>query len=138
MKLYTDGAGAAKAGRPGGWAFVLVEDDELLLEGCGRDAVTTSLLMELRAAQRGLEAAFSLGVAEVQLITDCRIVLDVLGKSFLPKPAPVRAAAQALVESSQGLSLTTRWVRAHAGEPWNEAVDALAAWARDDSPGPPS
>lgn len=130
ISLYADGAGAERVGRPGGWAFAIVNGDDLLLERWGREAKTTSLAMELVAATRGLEAVRELGVREVELISDCRIALDVVRGAFMPKPPLVRALAVTLHAVALELTVTTRWVRAHAGEPWNEAVDALAADAR--------
>lgn len=130
ISLYADGAGAERVGRPGGWAFAIVRGDDLLLEQWGREDKTTSLAMELVAATRGLEAIRELGVREVELISDCRIALDVVRGAFLPKPPAVRALAEALHAVAHELAVTTRWVRAHAGDGWNEAVDVLAAEAR--------
>lgn len=130
ITLYADGAGAERVGRPGGWAFCLVRDDELLLERWGREAKTTSLTMELIAALRGLETASELGIDQLELVSDCRIVLDVIAGTFLPKPAGVRELAASLRAAARRLTVTTRWVRAHSGHAWNEAVDALAAEAR--------
>ncbi|PZR11036.1 MAG: hypothetical protein DI536_18010 [Archangium gephyra] len=130
ISLYADGAGAERVGRPGGWAFAVVRGDELLLERWGREAHTTSLAMELIAATRGLEAVRDLGLRDVELISDCRIALDVVRGAFLPKPPLVRALALTLHAVARELTVTPRWVRAHAGDAWNEAVDALAADAR--------
>ncbi|MGV3623210.1 MAG: ribonuclease HI [Archangium sp.] len=130
LSLYADGAGAERVGRPGGWAFVLVRGDELMLERWGREEKTTSLAMELISATRGLEAVRELGVREVELISDCRIVLDVVRGEFLPKPVGVRGLAEQLRDVALSLRVMTKWVRAHAGDAWNEAVDALAADAR--------
>lgn len=117
-------------GRPGGWAFVVVRDDVLLLEASGRVAKTTSLVMELQAALFGLRAVAAEGWREVELVSDCRIALDVVRGEFLPKPVVVRALAAELHAAAGALEVHTRWVRAHSGEPWNEAVDALASFAR--------
>ena len=136
MKLYADGAGAERTGRPGGWAFALVDGDALVLEGFGAEARTTSLLMEFEAVHQGLRAARDAGVAELELISDCRIALDVVQGAFLPKPPHIRAPAEALHALASRLVVHARWVRAHAGEEWNEAVDAMAAWARDQTPSP--
>lgn len=138
MKLYADGAGAERVGRPGGWAFALVDGDALLLEGFGGEASTTSLLMEFEAVRRGLLAARGAGVEELELVSDCRIALDVVRGVFLPKPPLVRVHAEALHALARAFVVQPRWVRAHAGEAWNEAVDAMAAWARDlEAPSPP-
>ncbi len=130
VALYVDGAGAERVGRPGGWAFAAVRDDTLLLEASGHAARTTSLLMEFEAATQALHAARAHGWTHVELISDCRIALDVVAGTFLPKPPHVRDAALRLRDAAAPLRVTSRWVRAHSGEPWNEAVDAMAAAAR--------
>lgn len=130
VTLYADGSGAERVGRPGGWAFVVVRDDVLLLEESGRVTKTTSLVMELQAALFGLRAVAAKGWREVELISDCRIALDVVRGVFLPKPVLVRALAEELHACAKTLVVHTRWVRAHSGEPWNEAVDVMAAVAR--------
>ncbi|MBL8914050.1 MAG: hypothetical protein JNM17_25320 [Archangium sp.] len=58
MRVVCDGAGAEKMGKPGGWAFIVLgDDDTVLAEGRGGEKKTTSLVMELTAAAEGLEAA---------------------------------------------------------------------------------
>jgi ribonuclease HI len=110
---------------------MVVRDDRVLLTRSGRAAVTTSLVMELQAALSALEAVISRGWHEgqqVELISDSSIALDIAAGKFMPKrhvelATALRAAAVRAVA-------TTRWVRAHSGHRWNEAVDYLAREAK--------
>lgn len=134
--MYSDGSGEERVGRPGGWAFVIVRDGVELARGQGAAAKTSSLFMELEAARAGLAEVLARGwhvAAEVVLVSDSSIALDVAAGRFTPRPARYRAACAALRDVTQRCAATTRWVRAHAGEPWNEQVDALARAARASS-----
>jgi ribonuclease HI len=62
------------------------------------------------------------------VVSDSSIALEAAAGRFLPRPyAALAAEVHAL---AQGLSATTRKVRAHAGLPWNELADARALEAR--------
>lgn len=133
VEVHSDGSGGERAGRPGGWAFVVVRGDEVLARGEGRAGQTTCLLMELEAARAGLAEVLARGWHAphgVVLVCDSSIVLDVAAGRFLPKPRAVQPAALALRAVATQCQLTTRWVRAHAGQRWNELVDARARAAR--------
>lgn len=131
LELYCDGSAEERVGKPGGWAFVVVRSEEELLRGSGASASTTSLVMELEGARAGLGEILSrrwhLDHA-VELISDSTIALDVAAGRFLPKRHG--ALAQALRAAAVEAGATTRWVRAHSGHRWNEAVDALAEEAK--------
>ncbi len=135
LTVYADGSGDAAAGRPGGWAFAVVRGDELLAEGWGQVEHTTCLAMEFAAAREGLAAVQARGwheEGEVELVSDCVIALDVASGRFVPKPQRHLADAEALRAVAEAVRATTRWVRAHSGESWNEAVDVVARAARLD------
>lgn len=133
LLIYADGSGDDRPGKPGGWAFAVVRGEELVAEGWGHAEVTSCLAMEFAAAREGLAAVRAAGWhehAEVELVSDCSIALEVASGRFMPKPQRHRADAEALRAAFEGLGATTRWVRAHAGNAWNEAVDLLARLAR--------
>jgi ribonuclease HI len=135
LELYCDGSAAERVGRPGGWAFAVVRDGELLVARSGASASTTSLVMELEAALAGLREVVARGWHEhhaVQLVSDSSIALEVAAGTFLPKRHV--DLARALREAAVAAGATTRWVRAHSGHRWNEAVDALAHDAKMHGP----
>ncbi|MFO0595329.1 MAG: RNase H family protein [Myxococcaceae bacterium] len=134
LEVYCDGAGSDRVGRPGGWAFVVVRDDAVVLEGAGAAPKTTSLVMELLAAAEGLEAVHAAQlVGPVRLISDCRIALDVATGVFFPRPPRYRALCERLRAAFLVRETTAVWVKSHAGDRWNEEVDGRAARARDSA-----
>ena len=131
LEVHCDGSGEARTGRPGGWAFVVVRDEQVLAEGSGGAKVTTSLVMELEAALAGLRAVVKRGWHRehvVELISDSSIALDVAAGRFVPKTHVV--LAQALRDLAITADAKTRWVRGHSGVRWNERVDAAAEEAK--------
>lgn len=143
LRVVSDGAGGERAGRPGGWAFVVVKGDEVLAEGAGRAAKTTSVMMELTAALEGLRAVKAGGWAKthrVVLVSDSRVALEAADRTFTPRPAAYRTVCERLQKLFAELDATTRWVRGHADAraaarsddvKWNAHVDAWAGAARD-------
>ena len=133
LEVYSDGSGEERVGRPGGWAFVIVRDGVELARGHGAAAKTTCLLMELEGARAGLCEVLARGWHEghaVVLVSDSSIALDIAAGRFTPKPRAYHAACAALRDVATRCGAQTRWVRAHAGEPWNEQVDAQARLAK--------
>lgn len=131
LEVYCDGSAEARVGKPGGWAFVVVREDTVLLEQSGRSSATTSLVMELEAARAALEAVVAHGWHvdhAVELISDSSIALDIAAGTFLPKRHVPLAEALRAVALAAGAR--TRWVRAHSGHRWNERVDLAAARAK--------
>jgi ribonuclease HI len=133
LELYCDGSGEERVGRPGGWAFLAVRDDELVHAAHGAAAKTTSLVMELEAVSAALRTALAEGwhvAHEVVVVSDSRIALEVADGHFMPRPVAYRAQAEALRALAIATGARTKWVRGHAGHRWNEAVDALAHRAK--------
>lgn len=131
IELYCDGSGEERVARPGGWAYVIVRDGEVLYEGHGFEEATTSLIMELEAVRAGLEAVIAHGLTgDVTVVSDCRIALEVTAGTFRPKPEKYHALCDALRVAAVRANAKTRWIRGHAGHPLNELVDARAHEAK--------
>lgn len=133
---YTDGACSGNPG-PGGWAAILRwGDHQRKLSGFVPD--TTNNRMEMMAAIAALEA----------LRRPCRIVLHTDSQylrqgwtEWLPQwrrrgfrtaaGAPVKNQDlwERLEKAAAPHQLELVWVRGHAGDPGNEAADALARQA---------
>ena len=131
LEVYCDGSAEERAGKPGGWAFLVVREDQVLLERTGRASVTTSLVMELEAARSALEAVIDEGWHVdhvIELISDSSIALDIAAGKFMPRRhVPLAEALRALALTARA---RTRWVRAHSGHRWNDLVDLAAARAK--------
>lgn len=138
MEIYTDGACRGNPG-PGGWAAVLRSGGrEKVLQG--GEPETTNNRMELTAAVRALQALKQ--PAQIVVYTDSKYVQQGISE-WLPawrargwktagkKPVKNQDLWQALEQAAHGHDIEWRWVRGHAGNPYNEQVDRLAVAAID-------
>ncbi|MGH8292126.1 MAG: ribonuclease HI [Gammaproteobacteria bacterium] len=138
VEIYTDGACRGNPG-PGGWAAVLRSGThEKTLQGSV--AQTTNNRMELTAAVSALQALTR--PASVVVYTDSKYVQQGISE-WLPswrargwktagkKPVKNLDLWQALHQATAGHAIEWRWVRGHAGNPYNERVDRLANAAID-------
>ncbi len=138
VEIYTDGACRGNPG-PGGWAAVLRSGaHEKTLQGSV--AQTTNNRMELTAAVSALQALTR--PASVVVYTDSKYVQQGISE-WLPswrargwktagkKPVKNLDLWQALHQATAGHAIEWRWVRGHAGNPYNERVDRLANAAID-------
>ena len=138
VTLYTDGACSGNPG-PGGWACVLVykEKEKELFGGAPE---TTNNRMEITAVIEGLKALKE--SCAVDLYTDSKYVLEGATKWLSGwqergwKKADKKAVLnvdlwQILAELLSQHEITWHWVKGHAGDPYNERVDALAVQQRD-------
>lgn len=138
VTLYTDGACSGNPGA-GGWACVLVYGDKEK-ELSGGEAVTTNNRMELTAVIEGLKALKQ--KCAVQLYTDSKYVLEGATKWLAgwqekgwrkadKKPVLNVDLWQILADLLNAHEITWHWVKGHAGDVYNERVDALAVAQRD-------
>lgn len=139
--IHTDGACRGNPG-PGGWGALLVYGDHRR-QLCGGDAHTTNNRMELLAAIRALESLRQ--PCRVQLYTDSNYVRQGI-TDWLPRwqkngwrtagRKPVKNADlwQQLDALNQTHEVAWHWVKGHAGDPGNEAADALANRGIDELP----
>jgi ribonuclease HI len=133
LELYCDGSGAPRSGFPGAWAYAIVRDGSLLHAAVGVCERTNSLLMEIAGATEAIESVLKHGWHQehaVVLISDCSIVLDITRGQFTPRPQQYSLPSLRLRRAVLDAHVEPQWVRAHAGNQWNEHVDALAREAR--------
>lgn len=119
---------------PGGWAALLITDnEECELSGGARH--TTNNRMEMIAAIKGLEACQK--SSKVFLFTDSKYLRDgitIYIKTWringwrTANKSPVKNIElwQQLDEIVQSQEVQWRWVKGHSGNPNNERVDTLA------------
>ncbi len=136
VTIYTDGGADPNPG-PGGWGAILVHDATgYVKELSGGEVNTTNNRMELTAAIRALEALRR--PCEVRLVTDSeylRLGITQWIKEWI-KNGWVRGRRKEAVENvdlwkrlyelTQQHHIEWKWVRGHAGTPYNERADALA------------
>ena len=136
-KIYTDGSCHGNPG-PGGWAFVIVTDDQIVKEKSGCMEQTTNNQMELSAAIEGL-IYFNeyIQSKEVEIFTDSKYVIDGINswihgwkvnnwRTASKKPVKNDNLWKALDELNVKLKVNWNWVKGHSGDIYNDKVDLLA------------
>ncbi|MDE0725174.1 MAG: ribonuclease HI [Alphaproteobacteria bacterium] len=138
VTIYTDGACSGNPG-PGGWGALMqfgAHERELK----GGEPQTTNNRMELFAAIAALEALKR--PCTVNLHTDSTYLRDGITKWIInwkrngwktaaKKPVKNVDLWQRLEAAIQRHEIAWRWVKGHAGDPGNEAADALARQGLD-------
>lgn len=133
VEIYTDGACRGNPG-PGGWGALLIAAGRRK-SLYGGERATTNNRMELTAVIEALGALK--GRRRVKLYTDSKYVLDGINswisgwksrgwKTAAKKPVKNQDLWQALDSAIERHDIEWTWVKGHAGNPGNEAADALA------------
>lgn len=149
IEVWTDGS-AQTIDKPGGWAYVLVVDDQFHSEGSGRWENATNNDMELQAAIEGLSAVYKIlfppydiseqmmAVAipppvyavETILCADSQLVLGWASGEYRFKQEDKIEKYRELRLMVNKMNVQTKWIRGHSGHIWNERCDKLANNAR--------
>jgi len=131
-EVYTDGSCLGNPGR-GGWAAIS-EDFKL----CGAQPNTTNNVMEMTAIVKALEQCVQLNKTHVCIITDSNYVKQGITswihnwkkngwKTSSGGDVKNRELWIALDKLRERFTIIEwKWVKAHNGNPQNEAVDRLA------------
>ena len=139
--VFTDGSSIPNPG-PGGWGAVYVRDGEVVAQDHGYEPKTTNNRMELRALQAALDLVPE--GTPARIYTDSNLAVRTLTewaagwqrRGWKRKTGPVENLdlVRPLYERlQQRPELELVWIKAHAGNRWNEYADALAtAWAREE------
>ena len=138
VTIYTDGACSGNPG-PGGWG-ALLQFGEHERELKGGEGNTTNNRMELTAAVAALETLKR--TCKVHLHTDSTYLRDGMTswihnwkrngwRTTAKKPVKNVDLWQRLDEAIQSHDIEWHWIKGHAGDPGNEAADALARQGLD-------
>ncbi len=137
IKIYTDGGCLGNPG-PGGWAFIISSGGNELKRS-GGDPASTNNKMELTAVIKALERISDTGNYEdskIEIYTDSKYVKNGITlwinnwvkngwKTASKQPVKNKELWMRLKELSDPLTVSWRWVKGHAGDPLNEACDAM-------------
>jgi ribonuclease HI len=138
--VFTDGAAEPNPG-PGGWGVVYVVNNEVIAEESGHEPHTTNNRMELM----GLLAAFRVipKGAHIIVYSDSELCVktftewaknwEAQGWTRGKKKEAIKnlELVQEVYEILQDRpEITLKWIKAHAGNRWNEYADALATGYR--------
>ena len=133
FKIYTDGACSGNPGK-GGWAAIIL-DDSNQSNISGSESKTTNNRMELMAPIMALKKIKK--KSEITIFTDSKYVKDGITdwikkwkqnnwKSSNKNPVKNKDLWIKLDNSCQKHKVTWRWVKAHAGNKYNNLADELA------------
>ena len=133
-KIYTDGACSGNPG-PGGWAVIILVNDEIKEMFYGSEKNTTNNQMELMAPIKAIQKFKK--KSEISIFTDSIYVRDGITdwikqwekngwKTASKKPVKNKELWKKLKNLSSKHSIKWIWVKGHAQNKYNNLVDELA------------
>lgn len=136
IEIYTDGSSDGKTGNPIGWAYRMISGSTIIEEKAGSLTRGTNNTAELIAALNGLksvqEKIASKELPEdamVQVVADSQYVIGVgSGSKKANKNIELVDELRAAVDK---VDAGFRWVKGHAEDEHNQAVDKAARKARE-------
>ena len=136
-KIYTDGACSGNPG-PGGWAAIILVNNEIKEMFFGSEKNTTNNQMELLAPIKAIQKFKK--KSEISIFTDSTYVRDGITiwikqwekngwKTASKKPVKNKELWKKLKNLSSKHSIKWIWVKSHAQDKYNNLVDELAQGA---------
>jgi ribonuclease HI len=129
LEIYTDGSCLNNPG-PGGWAYIYVQNNEIISEAYGSHEDTTNNKMELKAILQALTNCPDTYTHKV-LYTDSMYAVNGITK-WLPQWKSRKFknvkndSLWKNIDSMLNSSLEVYHVKAHSTNKWNNHVDSLA------------
>lgn len=133
ISIFSDGSSEGNSIGAIGWAYIIVRENEILDCGAGGHSVGTNNVAELMAAIEGLRAFkklkeilphFGILDDDIELVSDSQYVLGITNGQF--RPTKNLSLAKEIKALGKELKITTRWVKGHNGDFYNEKCDELA------------
>ena len=136
-KIYTDGACSGNPG-PGGWAAIIIVDNEMKYKFSGSEKNTTNNRMELMAPIKAIQKFKK--KSEILIFTDSTYVKDGITvwiknwekngwKTASKKPVKNKELWKKLKNLSSKHTIKWTWIKSHAQDRYNNLVDELAQGA---------
>ena len=136
-KIYTDGACSGNPG-PGGWAVIILVNNEIKEMFFGSDKNTTNNQMELLAPIKAIQKFKK--KSEISIFTDSTYVRDGITnwikqwekngwKTASKKPVKNKDLWKKLKNLSSKHSIKWIWIKGHSQDKYNNLVDELAQGA---------
>lgn len=133
--VYSDGACAPSNPGPASWGAVVIGGKPMVRRFYGFIGHGTNQVAELTAAIEGLK--LTPPGSEVELVSDSQYTLKGISewrkgwerrgwKNAAGQPVANKELWMTLFMLVDGRKVTTRWVKGHAGDKYNEAADELA------------
>lgn len=123
ISIYTDGSCLKNPNGPGGWAYAVIENEEIVKFSYGGCKNTTNNRMELLAVIKTLKDINSCSVL-YSFYTDSQLVIKCATGEWKRKANLDLWEEYDLISKDKKIKYT--WVRGHNGNKYNEFVDNLA------------
>lgn len=138
--VFTDGSSRGNPG-PGGWAAIVVTDDEAIELG-GGEPETTNNRMELRGAIEALSLLVSKKIPDATLYTDSSYLINGITKwvhgwkkkgwkTLQKEDVRSKDLWETLLALTENVKIDWKHIAGHAGAPGNERCDAIATGFAD-------
>ena len=132
-EIYTDGACEPNPG-PGGWGYVILEEEETNVTGSGGNLDTTNNQMELTAVIEALNQ-FEEPISAT-ILSDSQYVVNGINiwlngwvkNNFKKGKVKNRDLWEQLLDYKRTHDLVAVWVHSHVGIKYNERADSLATY----------
>jgi ribonuclease HI len=122
VSIYTDGSCLKNPNGPGGWAFVIIEEDGYLILDSGNEISTTNNRMELKAV---IEAIKNINNKEQYTIySDSQLTINCAEGKWKKKSN--LDLWEDYDKYSKNKNIKYEWVKGHDGNRYNELVDKIA------------
>lgn len=123
--VYTDGScDNIQYPNYGGWAYLVLENNEIIEQKSGNEIHTTNNKMELTAILNAV-SVLPFG-SEVEIITDSKYCIGLLSNQYNPKTNIEYLDTFNCLVDDKNLRVSFKWVKGHSGDKYNEIVDKLA------------
>ena len=123
MNIYTDGA-CKTSDKTGGWAFVVIKDEEKVYSEFNSEDDTTNNRMEIMACIKALEYCLENNIKEIIINSDSMYVIGTMTLNWKRKKNT--DLWQQMDSTIGGLNITWKHVKGHNGNKYNELCDTLA------------
>lgn len=135
LDVFTDGGCSGNPG-PGGWAYVIIKDSNLISTSSGGSPATTNNIMELTAVISAISACKLMDAEEITISTDSQYVKNGITdwikkwkmngwKTAGKDPVKNKELWEELDKLNSQCNIVWNWVKGHAGIKYNEMCDSL-------------
>jgi len=150
ITIYTDGSSRGNPG-PGGFASIVVINDDRVIELGGHNEHTTNNKMELSGVIEGLKVSLNnidKNIQNIRVYSDSKYVLQGISswihnwkknnwktsakKDVLNQEYWIELDALVETVSQKGLKIEWHYVKGHADNPYNNRADIIATTCADE------
>jgi ribonuclease HI len=132
ISIYCDGSSVGNSKGATGWGWVITDWEDIICAGSEGSPEGTNNTAELQAAIHGLRAVIDRNLHknnDVEVVSDSTYALGLANGTY--EPSTHFELVRRLRLLYQQATATTRWVRGHSGDAFNDKADELAKAGRD-------